>query len=128
MSSLELLLIPLGFLVGTYGTLVGAGGASILVPVLLPHLPPSIPHTPHLRIARGRLPQRGVRVRGVRTPAAYRLSHRIHLRRGSAAGGDSGAFAVAVVPRRAFNILLASLLLALAAYPATGMATAEDNV
>jgi len=35
MSWLELLLIPLGFAVGAYGTLVGAGGGFVLVPMLL---------------------------------------------------------------------------------------------
>ena len=39
-----LTLVPIGFLVGAYGTLVGAGGGSILVPVLLllnPHQDPA---------------------------------------------------------------------------------------
>src|SRR6185295_19952217 len=35
MSWWELLLVPLGFAVGTYGTLVGAGGGFVLVPALL---------------------------------------------------------------------------------------------
>jgi uncharacterized membrane protein YfcA len=35
LSWLELLLIPLGFAVGAYGTLVGAGGGFVLVPALL---------------------------------------------------------------------------------------------
>lgn len=38
-------LAPLGFLVGAYGTLVGAGGGSILVPVLLLLLPDESPAT-----------------------------------------------------------------------------------
>ena len=44
MSLWELLLIPLGFAVGAYGTLVGAGGGFVLVPALLliyPDQPPS---------------------------------------------------------------------------------------
>lgn len=36
-------LAPLGFIVGAYGTLVGAGGGSILVPVLLWMLPDQTP-------------------------------------------------------------------------------------
>ena len=35
MPLIELLLIPLGLVVGAYGTLVGAGGGFVLVPVLL---------------------------------------------------------------------------------------------
>lgn len=35
MSWWELLLLPLGFVVGAYGTLVGAGGGFVLVPALL---------------------------------------------------------------------------------------------
>ncbi|MBL8849743.1 MAG: sulfite exporter TauE/SafE family protein, partial [Planctomycetaceae bacterium] len=38
-------LAPLGFAVGAYGTLVGAGGGSILVPVLLLMLPDESPAT-----------------------------------------------------------------------------------
>jgi len=42
LSWFELLLIPLGFAVGAYGTLVGAGGGFVLVPVLL--LVGTVPH------------------------------------------------------------------------------------
>ena len=38
-------LAPLGFLVGAYGTLVGAGGGSVLVPALLIMLPSESPAT-----------------------------------------------------------------------------------
>jgi uncharacterized protein len=38
-------LAPLGVLVGTYGTLVGAGGGSVLVPILLILLPKETPAT-----------------------------------------------------------------------------------
>jgi hypothetical protein len=38
-------LLPLGFLVGGYGTLVGAGGGSVLVPLLLVMLPHESPAT-----------------------------------------------------------------------------------
>ena len=37
--------VPIGFLVGTYGTLIGAGGGFILVPLLVflfPHDSPSM--------------------------------------------------------------------------------------
>src|SRR5688500_17749971 len=38
-------LAPLGFAVGAYGTLVGAGGGSVLVPVLLLMFPTELPAT-----------------------------------------------------------------------------------
>jgi len=38
-------LAPLGFLIGLYGTLVGAGGGSVLIPVLLLMLPDESPAT-----------------------------------------------------------------------------------
>src|SRR4051794_22486437 len=38
-------LAPLGFVVGAYGTLVGAGGGSVLVPALLILLPHETPAT-----------------------------------------------------------------------------------
>ena len=38
-------LAPLGFLIGAYGTLVGAGGGSVLVPALLFLLPNELPAT-----------------------------------------------------------------------------------
>lgn len=38
-------LIPLGFVVGAFGTLIGAGGGFILVPVLLLMYPDKSPET-----------------------------------------------------------------------------------
>ena len=38
-------LIPLGFVVGAYGTLIGAGGGFLLVPVLLLLYPRETPET-----------------------------------------------------------------------------------
>ena len=45
MSWLELLLILLGFAVGAYGTVVGAGGGFVLVPILLLVYPDESPAT-----------------------------------------------------------------------------------
>ncbi|MSQ61501.1 MAG: sulfite exporter TauE/SafE family protein [Dehalococcoidia bacterium] len=116
MSSLELLLIPLGFLVGTYGTLVGAGGGSILVPVLLlsyPRLSPT--HLTSLSLL-------VVFFNAASGSVAYARLRRIDYLSGlifAAAAlpwSIAGAFAVAVIPQRTFDILLALLLLALAGY------------
>src|ERR1043165_7169187 len=43
-TATQLLYIPFGFVVGIYGTMVGAGGGFLIVPVLLLvwHLPPAI--------------------------------------------------------------------------------------
>ena len=82
----ELLLIPLGFAVGAYGTLVGAGGGFVLVPVLLHHLPGRGSGEHHVDLARRRLLQRAVRFGGVRAPQAHRLLAGPDLRRRRAAG------------------------------------------
>jgi uncharacterized membrane protein YfcA len=38
-------LIPLGFVIGAYGTLIGAGGGFVLVPILLLLYPQAAPET-----------------------------------------------------------------------------------
>ena len=83
---LELLLIPLGFAVGAYGTLVGAGGGFVLVPVLLHPLPRRGSGGDHLDLARRRLLQRAFGFGRLRAPQAHRLLHRPHLRRRRTAG------------------------------------------
>ena len=112
----ELLLIPLGFLVGTYGTLVGAGGGSILIPVLLLFYPRTSPtHLTSLSLL-------VVFFNAASGSAAYARLRRIDYVTGlifaaaALPGAIAGAIVVTAVPRQAFDILLALLLLALAAY------------
>jgi hypothetical protein len=95
LSWLELLLIPLGFVVGAYGTLVGAGGGFVLVPVLL--LTSERDAATHVDLARGRLLQRGLRIGGVR--AMKRIDYHTGLiRRRGVPRIDRRAFLVGAVP------------------------------
>ncbi|MEX2246164.1 MAG: sulfite exporter TauE/SafE family protein [Dehalococcoidia bacterium] len=116
MSWLELLLIPLGVTVGAYGTLVGAGGGFVLVPVLLilyPGEPPAEITAISLAV---------VFCNAVSGSAAYARLRRIDYRTAAVfvvaalPGSVAGALAVDALPRHAFDIMFGALLLALAAY------------
>ena len=118
MSWLELLLIPLGFVVGTYGTLVGAGGGFVLVPVLLlvyPHKAPAQLTSISLAV---------VFFNALSGSVAYarlrRIDYHTGLRFAAAAlpGSIVGAFLVGYVPRRAFDAMFGVLLICLAVYTA----------
>ena len=121
MSLFELLLIPLGFAVGAYGTLVGAGGGFVLVPALLliyPDQSPSSITSISLAV---------VFVNATSGSAAYARLRRIDYFTGSMfaaasiPGAIAGAFLVGAVPRRTFDLLFAFVLLALAAYTLWGI-------
>lgn len=116
MSWWELLLIPLGFAVGAYGTLVGAGGGFVLVPTLLliyPEEPPASITSISLAV---------VFFNALSGSVAYARQRRIDYRSGflfAAAGlpgSIAGAFLVDAVPRRAFDALFGAVLLAIAVY------------
>lgn len=116
MSWWELLLIPLGFAVGAYGTLVGAGGGFVLVPVLLliyPEEQPASVTSISLAV---------VFFNAVSGSIAYARQRRIDYRSGflfAAAGlpgAIGGAFLVDAVPRRAFDALFGAVLLCIAIY------------
>jgi len=120
-SWLELLLIPLGFAVGAYGTIIGAGGGFVLVPALLliyPHdsqeqvtaislavvlvssISGSIAHARHRLIDY----QTGLTFALVAVPASF-----------------AGAYCVRFLPRSSFDVTFGVLLLAVAAYIALGL-------
>ncbi|MEX0749185.1 MAG: sulfite exporter TauE/SafE family protein [Dehalococcoidia bacterium] len=116
MSWLELLLIPLGFGVGAYGTIVGAGGGFVLVPVLLlvyPDEDPAAITSVSLAV---------VFFNALSGSAAYARLRRIDYRTGlvfaaaALPGAVGGAFFVHEVPREAFDVLFGALLLAVALY------------
>jgi uncharacterized membrane protein YfcA len=116
MSWWELLLIPLGVVVGAYGTLVGAGGGFVLVPVLLLLYPDEDPATiTSISLA-------VVFFNAASGSFAYARLKRIDYFTGlifaaaSLPGAIGGAFLVAVVPRDLFDVIFGFLLLALAAY------------
>ncbi len=116
MSWPELLLILLGFVVGAYGTLVGAGGGFVLVPVLLLIYPDDKP------VAITSISLMVVFFNALSGSAAYARLKRIDYLTGvmfaaaSLPGAIAGAFLVGYVPRRTFDVIFALLLLGLAGY------------
>jgi uncharacterized protein len=120
-EALELLgLAALGLAVGTYGTIVGLGGGFILVPVLLFLYPEYDPE---------QLTAISLLVVWANTTSgsiAYSRRGRIDYVTGllfaasSAPGVVAGIFLVDLVPQRAFTIIFAVILLALAALAVRG--------
>ena len=116
MSWLELLLIPLGFAVGAFGTLVGAGGGFVLVPVLLllyPHENAASITSISLMV---------VFFNATSGSIAYARLRRIDYFTGlvfaaaATPGAIAGAYLVGAVPRQTFDLLFGMILLGLAAY------------
>ena len=112
----ELLLVPLGFAVGAFGTLVGAGGGFVLVPALLviyPHEKPVTITSISLAV---------VFFNATSGSAAYARLKRIDYVTGAVfaiaalPGAIGAAFLVGSVPRDLFDILFGAVLLSLAAY------------
>lgn len=116
MSWLELLLIPLGFAVGAYGTIVGAGGGFVLVPILL------IIYTDEDPVTITSISLIVVFLNALSGSAAYARLRRIDYLAGGAfavaalPGAIGGALFVHRVPRDVFDAIFGALLLAVAAY------------
>ncbi|MBW7907669.1 MAG: sulfite exporter TauE/SafE family protein [Kiritimatiellae bacterium] len=109
-------LILLGFGVGAFGTLIGAGGGFILVPVLLllyPTMSPDVLTAISLAV---------VCLNAASGSVAYGRMRRIDFKSGLlfAAAGIPGALLGAVftayIPRRYFDIVFGALMLIFAAY------------
>jgi len=105
-------LIPLGFAVGTFGTLIGAGGGFILVPVLLMVYPGKSPDTiTSISLA-------VVFFNALSGSAAYARMRRIDYRSGlifapaTIPGSILGAFTISYVPRRLFDAVFGVLMAA----------------
>lgn len=108
--------MPLGFVVGAYGTLIGAGGGFVLAPVLLllyPHENPEIIASISLAV---------VFFNALSGSFAYSRAQRIDYRSGwlfSAAtvpGAVIGALSTAYIPRRWFDAVFGLLLIGASAY------------
>jgi uncharacterized membrane protein YfcA len=109
-------LIPLGFVVGAYGTMIGAGGGFLLVPILLLLYPMEMPQTiTSISLA-------VVFFNAFSGSLAYARMKRIEYRSGlifSAAtipGSILGALTTSYVPRRLFDSIFGFLLIAVSVF------------
>jgi uncharacterized membrane protein YfcA len=127
----NLLLIGLGFLVGTFGTLIGAGGGFILVPVLLfvfPTLQPEVVTSISLAV---------VFLNAASGSVAYARLKRIDYKSAIIFAGASlpgsilGALVTSRIPRHTFNIILGILLIIVAIYllirPASNLSSTNNT-
>ncbi|HRP32361.1 MAG TPA: sulfite exporter TauE/SafE family protein [Agriterribacter sp.] len=105
-----------GFIIGTIGTLIGAGGGFILVPLLLithPQLSPEIVTAISIVI---------VAANAISGSIAYSRSGRIDFRAGwlfaafTIPGSILGVYTTQYIPHTAFHIIFGILLLALSAF------------
>jgi len=109
-------MVPLGLLVGAFGTLIGAGGGFVLAPLLFLVFPSESPEI----IASISLAV--VFLNALSGSVAYGRMGRIHYRSGfffaacSVPGAVIGALAVSYVPRSVFGPILGALLVAAAVY------------
>ncbi len=109
-------LLLAGFIIGTFGTLIGAGGGFLLVPLLIfthPAMPPNI--TTAISIA-------VVAANAISGSVAYARSGRIDYKAGivfslfTIPGSVAGVFLVNYIPRHIFNIIFGILLIVLASF------------
>ena len=112
----SLWLLPLGFGVGAFGTLIGAGGGFLLVPILAlvyRDMPPEALTSLSLAV---------VFFNTLSGSIAYGRRGRIDYRSGvqfaaaTVPGAILGALATSYIPRRAFDGILGAVLVAAAAY------------
>lgn len=108
--------IPIGFLVGAYGTIIGAGGGFILVPLLVflfPQDGPSLITAASLAI---------IFVNSTSGTIAYAVQKRISYKTGilfSAAtipGALLGSYLTRFIPKKTFGALFGALLVAVALF------------
>jgi uncharacterized protein len=109
-------LILAGFIIGSFGTLIGAGGGFILVPMLLifyPELGPEVSTAVSMAV---------VSVNAIAGTAAYARSGRIDYRAGvvfalfTIPGSILGALTIKHIPQNVFSLVFGALLLFLALY------------
>jgi hypothetical protein len=121
------LLLALGVLAGTYGTIVGAGGGFVIIPAFLlfyPHDSTAAVTSVSLAV---------VLFNAGSGSAAYARMRRIDYRTAAAfalatiPGAVAGALATHAVPRRAFDGLFGAVLLCVSIYIALRPALSEDG-
>ena len=108
----RLWLIPVGFIIGTYGTLIGAGGGFVLVPMLILLYPQEVPEViTSISLA-------VVFFNALSGSLAYMRLKRVDYRSGllfaaaTIPGAILGALTTSSIPRRLFDIILGILLIA----------------
>ena len=128
MSWLELLLIPLGFAIGAYGTIVGAGGGFVLVPALLLIFPDdSQREITAISLA-------VVLLTSISGSIAHARRRLIDYRTGltlvltAVPASFVGAYAVRFLPRSLFDVTFGALLVALALFVAFGMSGGSQTM
>ncbi len=111
-----LLLVGLGFFIGTFGTLIGAGGGFILMPLLLlmyPDMPPDVLTSISLAV---------VCLNATSGSIAYARKKRIDYKSAlifsvaTLPGSVLGAMATTAISRHTFNMILGGLLMAIAIF------------
>lgn len=116
LEATDSLLVVLGFAVGAFGTLVGAGGGFVLVPILLLVYPDKDPETITA------ISLLVVCANAASGSVAYGLQGRIDYRSGwwfilgTFPGAVAGAIVVGFVPRRLFDAIFAVLLAGVGGY------------
>jgi uncharacterized membrane protein YfcA len=107
--------VPIGFLVGTYGTIIGAGGGFIIVPLLVFLFPddgPAMITAASLAV---------ICVNAASGTIAYAVQKRISYRTGiffaaaTIPGALLGSYLTGFIPRRVFSLVFGCLLIAVAA-------------
>jgi len=110
------ILLALGVVAGTYGTIVGAGGGFVIIPALLliyPDETPAVVTSISLAV---------VLFNAASGSAAYARLRRIDYRTGVAfalatvPGAVAGALATQIVPRRVFDALFGVVLISVSTY------------
>jgi uncharacterized protein len=108
--------IPIGFLVGTYGTIIGAGGGFILVPLLMflfPQDAPSMVTAASLAI---------IFVNSTSGTIAYAVQKRISYRTGilfaaaTIPGALIGSWLTHFIPKALFGVIFGGLLVCVAVF------------
>lgn len=109
-------LIPLGFIVGAYGTLIGAGGGFVLVPLLLLFYPKDTPQiitsislaVVFFNTLSGSVSYARMKLVDFRSGGLFAVA--------TIPGAILGALSIAYIPRRPFDIIFGVLLVVVAAY------------
>jgi len=120
------ILIALGFLVGSFGTLIGAGGGWLLVPILLLgyHFPPPVAVGTSLAL---------VFLNALSGSIAYLRQRRVDLSLGwkfaaaTVPGAIGGAFLTRVLSLQVFSLAFAIVLLAIAVFLFSGLSMAPSS-